>query len=104
MLYSAHYSHLHVHLLIKDSILHKPSLFEFLCSVWSTIEFSCDFVNDSKGALAKLAGSVVFIATFPLPYLLSKGRKGRKGRSSGSGGREEVYLSLVNNQKGVKKR
>jgi hypothetical protein len=93
VLNAAHDSHLHVHFLVENSILHKASLFEFLCSKWGTIKFGSDFVNDGKGALANLTDLVVFVATLPFSYMLAKCRHGREVRGINSRSREEIYLS-----------
>ena len=65
MLDFSHYFHLHVYFVIKDTILHKASFLEFLCSVGDAIEFGRDLIYDSKSTFTNAADLVVFRTSFP---------------------------------------
>lgn len=73
----SHDLHFIVDFLVKDSILHKSSLFELLCSIRHPVIFGGQLVYDSERAFSNKAYLVVLRATFP--FLDASSTQGKVG-------------------------
>lgn len=75
MLDLPHDLHLHINLLIKDTMLHEASLLEFFGSIWNPIILVRNLIDNSKSALADGANLVVLRAALPLSNVSTKRRR-----------------------------
>jgi hypothetical protein len=99
MLDFSHDFHLHVYLLIKNTVLHETSLLELLRGEGNAIKLGCNLIDDGKGAFPNTANFVIFCATFPL-LNISSNRRGR-ALSSDINSRKEIWLRVVSSSLGT---
>lgn len=96
MLDLRHNPHLHVDLLVQDSVLHKSSLFELFSSIWNTIVFVGNLIDNGKGTLTNGSDPVVLRSSFPLFHVSPK-RGSREVWSSGVRRGKNVRLCTISN-------
>jgi hypothetical protein len=75
MLDLSHDLHLHIDLLIKDTVFHESSLLELFCSIWNPIILGSNLIDDSESTLADGANLVVLRAALPFSHVSTKRRR-----------------------------